>query len=511
MRYIFTLLFSSLYIISFSQGPGKEWARCYGTDGLDSFGAIEATPDSGYILAGRSELSGDVQFSIVKTDRLGNIQWEKYYGGSHADAAIDITAAHNGGYIVVGFSLSDNGNLDINYGEEDFWILRLDANGNMLWNKVYGGSESDLAMQVTKTDDGNYVVAGITLSSDIISGYMGEFDYSIIKLDDSGNILWEKILGGSGADYGPMMMKETPDHHLFLLGFTTSADGDVSVNQGQWDIWLVKLDASGNLVWQKTYGGSGSDTGFDMLLLEDGGIAVLGQTNSADGDISSLGTNGGEDFWLLRLDANGNKLWDQVYGGNGLEEARTLLRVPSGNGYLLLGDSWSNNFIDNYGYADFLVIRVDTGGTTEWVQHWGGADSDDMTAGGVNTWDGQYALAGTTYSAVLSSPDIDVAGNHGYGDGWLIKLGEKFNIEENSNYNAVMYPNPADEKCYVQISGQCTGCTLYLLDVTGKTILQKPVAPGITPINLQELAAGAYPWRISNAEGKKAIGKLIVK
>lgn len=504
MRLTLTFLFLSLSFYSYSQVPDKEWARCYGATGSDGFMAMEATPDSGFVLCGASGEAGVPGFYIVKVDRRGNVQWHQRYGNTaDSETAFSITAAHDGGYIVVGeyFSMAP-----ADYYSSYLWVVRLDASGNMVWNKKYGGSGQDFALNVTKTFDGNYIVSGVTHSPEM-AGYRGEGDFLVMKINGAGDVIWQKTMGGSGADYGPMKVKETPGHDLVLLGFTTSDDGDVSLNRGLSDMWLVKLDPAGNLLWEKTYGGSGSDMGYDFLLMDDGSLAVLGQTNSVDGDL--VGTNGGEDFWFLRLGPDGNQIWSDVYGGNALEQARCLLRSANGNGFVLAGDSYSDNIFDNHGYADFLAIEIDSVGVVKWVQNWGGTEAETMCVG-VNTPEGYYAFAGSTVSGLVLSPDMDVHGNNGYADAWLIKLGRYKPGPEQPPGLIMLYPNPTSGLCYVIMPDICIDCNLHIFDMAGKLVMDKPLSGGISHVRLDEFAAGLYPWRIVRNGSQMNKGKIVL-
>ena len=504
MRFVISVFLFFFSVVLFSQIPNKQWANCYGGGGLDLFRAIEATADSGYILGGTSFTAGESDFYLVKTDRKGIVQWEKRYGGGGFQMGFDITIAHDGGYVIVG---ELQGYFPY---KSDLMAMKVDRNGNVVWNKIYGGPDKDFALHVTKCKTGGYIVSGMMS----VQGYEDDMNIWIMKLDESGDMLWDRVYGGSGTDYGPEMLKETEDGDLMVLGYSASQNGEVPVNKGAFDLWLFKLDPLGNVLWSKTLGGSGTDIGKDFLLLDDGGMVVLGQTNSQNGDVSALG-HGGEDFWLLNLDANGNKIWDKLYGDNRLDQPKTILKTSDGNGYLLLGDTWSNDFVNNYGVSDFLTIQVDLDGTVQWMKNWGGTDGDDMLGGGVNTWDGQYAFAGVTYSGLQTSPDIDVVNNNGYGDGWVLKLGEPefTGIDNETDIVTTLYPNPTNDGCYIQLSEKCTDCLLYIYDVTGKIIMEKPIPMGISYIHLDHLAAGVYPWKVSSkvAGIENTIGKLIVQ
>jgi hypothetical protein len=184
----------------------------------------------------------------------------------------------------------------------DYWIVKLDGSGNKVWDKTYGGSKSDLVNSIQQTSDGGYIVSGHTWSDDgdLSDGNNGENDYWIIKLDNVGNKVWDKTYGGSGNDYATSI-QQTSDGGYIVAGTTSSSDGDITdVNNGESDYWIIKLDESGNKVWDKTLGGSDSDNATSIQQNSEGGHIIAGYTKSSDGDITD-GNNGGYDFWIIKL------------------------------------------------------------------------------------------------------------------------------------------------------------------------------------------------------------------
>ena len=187
------------------------------------------------------------------------IEWAKAFGGTEADQAQSIQQTSDGGYVVTGMTISNNGDVFGNHGGLDFWILKLDFLGTVKWKKVYGGSDNDRPNSIKQTTDGGFVVAGHTLSNNgNVSGNHGYYDAWVLKLDSIGIIQWQKTLGGTDWEEASDI-EQTTDGGYILVGWSSSTDGDVSQNHGSLDYWIVKLDYAGNIQWQKSYGGSNED------------------------------------------------------------------------------------------------------------------------------------------------------------------------------------------------------------------------------------------------------------
>jgi len=207
-----------------------------------------------------------VLFSFLsKSQNAPAINWQRCLGGSGGEIAYSIQQTIEGGYVVVGVSDSNDGDLQANQGSHngDYWIVKLDGNGNIQWQKTFGGSDSDYATSVKQTSDGGYMIAGNSLSNNgDVSGNHSSFDYCVIKLDNTGSLQWQKTLGGSGDDYANSV-DQSVDGGFVVCGYTSSNDGDVSGNHGSEDYWVVKLTSLGNIQWQKCLGGMDYDNAFD--------------------------------------------------------------------------------------------------------------------------------------------------------------------------------------------------------------------------------------------------------
>ncbi len=316
------------WVVKLDAAGATTWEVLLGGDQYEYPYAIAQTNDGGYIVGGYSfsSESGDVtatnhssnsDYWVVKLSSLGAVQWNVLLGGIGEEELQSIQQTADGGYVATGFTTSSaSGNVtETVSGARDFWVVKLNGSGGLVWNRVIGGSEDEeFSYSVQQTADGGYIVAGNSnsnVSGNITASTNGETDYLVVKLNASGNITWTKMLGGSSYEF-VSAIRQTTDGGYIVAGTTTSsASGNVSsVGYGLEDAWIVKLDAAGNIVWNKTYGGSNADFASCIQQTFDGGFIVSGYTmSSASGTIS--GTNhdpsgNSNDFWVIKLDANGN-------------------------------------------------------------------------------------------------------------------------------------------------------------------------------------------------------------
>jgi hypothetical protein len=356
----------------------------------------------------------------VKLDAIGTIEWQKALGGSAFDELLCIRQTSDGGYIGTGRSRSTNGDVTGNHGNEDYWIVKLDAIGNISWQKCFGGSSADYGSEIQQTTDGGYIVAGFTLSNNgDVSGNHGLYDCWVIKLDGSGNISWQKCFGGSNNDTGYGIFQSS-DGGYVVCGYSQSVDGDVQGGYSGRTAWIFKLDNSGTLVWQKTYGSRVSpfaeEEFFDIQQTSDSGYILAGRCE-IDGSVVS-GTHGDNDFWVMKIDGSGDMVWQKPLGGTGNDRAYSIKQTADG-GYVVCGVTNSIDFdvIGNHGMDDAWVVKLSGTGMVEWQKCLGGTAGE----GGLDiqqTTDGGFVIM----SSADSNNDGDVGPNHGASDYWVVKL-----------------------------------------------------------------------------------------
>lgn len=350
------------------------------------------------------------------------LQWQRTIGGTEGDHAYSLQIADNGDVMVAGFSLSSDGDFQGGYGATEVWLTRLDTLGNVIWKNNYGGTEDDRAYAILPTKDQGWIFVGSTRSNNFdVSGNHGLRDFWVVKLDQAGVIEWQKCLGGSGYD-DAWDVKEAPDGGFVVVGSSSSVDGDVTENNGGDDFWIAKLDANGSLIWQRSYGGSGTDICRSVSFTNDGGFIIAGDSFSGDGDV--ITHLGGSDFWVIKLNKEGKMEWQRVLGGSGHDIATDILQTED-RGYMVFGSSRSTNIdvTNNHGGADIWAIKIDSIGNKVWERSYGGA-SEDYGENFLQTGDGKYLLVGQT-----TSTDGDAIGNDGLADAWVIKTDSIGNIE----------------------------------------------------------------------------------
>lgn len=399
-----------------------EWKISLGGSGDDIASSVHQTTDGGYIIAGHSNSSdGDVRgnhggrdFWVVKLDGSGNLVWQQNYGGSQNDIASSIRQTMDGGLIIMGYSVSTDGDVVGNNGSSDYWIIKLNATGDIIWDKNFGGSEADSGRDIQETMDEGYIAGGTSVSEDgDVGANYGSNDYWILKLDRLRNVEWKQNYGGSSSDV-LLSVKQTSDGGYLAVGHSSSSDGDAGGNNGSSDYWILKLDGGGHIEWERNLGGSNIDYAYSFQQAGDGYV-IAGDTRSSDGDVT--GFNGSLDFWIIKLDAAGNLEWEKSLGGSQSEEFRSVDKTTD-KGFIVAGSSYSDDgdAEDNNGSADFWIVKLDGSGTIEWEKNFGGSMYEIVNSIRQTT-DGGYIAAGFS-----NSSDGDVGGNNGRADLWIVKL-----------------------------------------------------------------------------------------
>jgi predicted secreted protein len=322
------------WLVKTNASGTMQWNQTYGGSKDDEAFSVIQTNDTGYALAGTTTSygAGETNAWLVKTDSSGTMLWSQTYGGVAQDGAYCVIQTSDGGYALAGFTDSYGA------GGYDFWLVKTNSSGGMMWNRTYGGTGDEQVSSVIQTSDGGYALAGYTNSFGA-----GSYDFWLVKTDSSGNMLWNRTYGSSGDDEAECVI-QTSDGYA-VAGYTNSTGA------GGLDFWLVKTDLSGTLQWSKTYGGAGDEAANAVVQTSDQGYALAGWT-------TSFGA-GGYDFWLVKTDSSGTMLWNQTYGGGGDEAAFSLVLTSDG-GYALEG------FTSSYGAGNFdgFLVKTDASGNS---------------------------------------------------------------------------------------------------------------------------------------------------
>jgi len=509
---IIVFLLSLVNTASYCQSPILLWQKALGGTDYDQAESIQQTFDGGYIVAGIStSVNGDVTGNhgfgdawIVKLDTAATIEWQHSYGGSADDGAFAIEQTSDSGYIVAATSTSNNGDVTGNHGGVDCWIFKINSTGALEWQKSYGGSSIEIPYDIHSTNDHGFIFAGYTNSNngDITLNH-GFDDYWIVKTDSAGNIQWQKSFGGSDQDHA-LSVQQTTDGGYLAGGFSNSLNGDVTLNNGSYDYWIIKLDSAGSLLWQQSLGGSLDDKGQCLALCADGGFVISGFTASSDSDVTF--NHGYEDLWMVKFDSSGLIQWEKSFGGSGVDQAYSIKQITDG-GYIAAGSSYSldGDVTGNHGGYDYWVLKTDSAGALEWEKSLGGSSVEEaycIRAADSNA----FIIAGGTLSN-----DGDVTGNHGDFDYWITKINSNTSTGTDpsaiSNNELKIYPNPAHDYLNIQRSSSLH-LKIKISDTLGNS-LAETFAGNIQKLDTHLLPAGLFIIEVTNEKGETARKKFI--
>ena len=516
---VFALFFIAA---SLSAQPVIEWQKMLGGSndegffGNDQLASSQQTSDGGFILAGYTKSNnGDVSGNhgnmdawVVKIDSAGNLDWQRTYGGSNYDAAHCIHQTDDGGYIVGCISASNDGDVSGGHGLGDFWIVKINESGDMQWQKSLGGSSNEDLNAISQTSDGGYIAIGTTSSQNgDVSGFDNTINIWVVKLDETGAIEWEKVLGGSAQDTG-MDIKQTNEGGYILTSFVASNNNFVSGNHGSFDYWIVKLSVSGEIEWRKAYGGTQFDVATCIQTTTDGGYIVAGGAQSTNGNVT--GNHGASDYWIVKLNAFGVIEWQKAFGGSNYETAFAIQQTKDG-GYIVGG--WSNStdgdVLENHGNNDYWILKINNLGELQWQKSLGGS-KDDYADDITQTADGGYLVSG-----ISKSNDGDVSGNHAANtfDYWVVKLGpEQVDVNDlpsNPIGYLEIFPNPANSTVSISILAEEISLEVSITDAQGRRISHQTIPNGGN-LDTSNLVNGIYSILATTPSGLIFSNKLSV-
>ena len=488
MRSIFLTIALSFLTNSLISQSSIEWQKALGGSDLDEAYSIQQTTDGGYIIAGKSnstdgdvsDNNGSMDFWIVRLDPMGEIIWEKSLLDDGFEVAYAIQQTNDGGFIVAGSSDNDDG--------VNMLVIKLKDNGDVEWQTYLGGSGFDAAYSVRQTTGGEYIVAGESNSEDgDVTAPKGAFDAWIVKLDPFGEIMWERSFGGTQDDRANAIQL-TSDGGMVFAGHTFSSDGDITGHHGLNDFWIVKLDSLGTLEWQKALGGQLLEEAMTLYPAADGGIIAAGYTFSFDGDVTV--SYGNQDIWVVKLNSQGDLHWQKTLGGS---ENDILFSIdqPALNEFKLAGGTNSTDFdvSSPLGAWDYWVISLDNAGNLTGEESFGGS-SFDVAYSIEKTADNGYVIAG--YS---DSSDGQVTGSHGGRDYWIVKISPAVRVSETTDpIEVLVYPAMASTTLYFDVP-----FSFFDVEFINEYGVLVDYRSGLhsTPLDIAQLPAGFYFIRIS--------------
>jgi len=416
------------FTLASSMPLNAQWAKTYGGSQYDSVAAlIQLTDTGGYIVCGRTASFGAGSYDIwlLELSALGEVEWEKAYGGSDGDYPYSIQQTSDGGYILAGTTYS------FGSGSGDAWVLKVSSTGDVEWEKTYGGIDYDTARYLQTTSDGGYIVVGYTENWGA-----GGYDIWVLRLSSTGSIVWQNTYGGFDDDLG-WSIEQTSDGGYIVAGETFSF-GDFSDNA-----WILKLSSTGSIVWQKIYGGSNTDWSSETHQTSDGGYIVVGGTYSfGAGDC---------DGWILKLNSAGTVQWQRAYGEFDYDYAYSIQQT-SDDGYIVGGYTYSFGA----GVDDAWVIKIDSSGDIDWERTYGDILSD-WGRGIQETGSGGYIGYGSTYSTGAGSSDFSILKLYADGDiDPSCGFEDSFSSEINTSVSPVNTNVSPDDTIISPLSSSCT-------------------------------------------------------
>ena len=511
-RYLFSSFVLAFITISlYAQDPNILWQRTIGGSGEEFLSSIISTADGGFIVGGRSDsnISGEKlensrggnDYWVLKLDNNGIIEWQRTLGGDIDDRLNSIFQTSDGGYVLAGTSASgiSGDKTEASKGGSDYWIIKLSPSGNIEWQKTLGGNNNDSATNILQTADGGYIVTGNSTSS--ISGDRTIFnpgiqDIWILKLDLNGNIEWQQAY--SFID------------NTYCAGLDFTADGGYIIGYfpSTQDLYgTLKIASNGTQLWEKIYGCGPITFMTNVKKTNDSGYIMTGFSDSDAGGVKSEDSQG-FDYWIIKVDQDGEIEWENTIGGAFGEGCYTTLQSSEG-GYFVTGYSDSpasgDKTEDPVGASDYWIIKLNEQGIIEWQNTIGGADSERIPFG-AQLNDGTYIVGGQSESDISGDKTENSRGDY---DFWVIKHNSILNIAENSFSKSIsLYPNPTKNSLQINTQDK-TIDQINIYTITGSKILQLELDTVSPTVDVSSLAMGVYYVQLYS--GKNVAVKKFVK
>ena len=463
--------YHDLYLIKIDSDGNLVWSKSYGgDDGNETGYSVLHTNDGGFIVVGETSNfgQGGADIYLIRTNSTGDTLWTRTFGGTHNDSGKSIQQTSDGGFILTGHTGGGVAGTDY-----DVYLIKLDADGSIIWTKTYGGTGDDYGESVQQTIDGGYIIAGYGTSYGA-----GNWDFYLIKTDDDGNITWSKTYGGPNADYG-YKVQQTSDQGYIITGTT----GGFSANN--WDVYLIKTDTDGNVSWSKTYGGPHPDGGNSVQQTIDGGFVIAGETWG--------------NVFLIKTTSFGDTLWTKTYGGTDYDSGSSIILTADG-GFVIIGTIQSPpiNF-----YGNVYLIKTDSNGNSGCYENYTNSLVSDastiVTSPTMQTSSG--GTSGNTTSNIVDGGSETIL---------CTSVGIK-DIHSNAR-ELELYPNPFASYTTLHTDRFLKNVTLRIYNFFGQKILEKANISGESIIiQRQNLLSGIYYLQIVEDDKSLPLKKLIVK
>ncbi|AZB10153.1 T9SS C-terminal target domain-containing protein [Chryseobacterium sp. G0162] len=510
------------------------WQKDIKSSTQDFLSQITTTIDQQYLITGSSiqtkdqRLNNGYDFHVIKLNQQGEESWEKYFSGTGHDYLSATVTTQDGGFLLAGTSWSGKGldKKEESKGGSDIWLIRINEFGDELWQKTLGMSSNEEAGAVIQTNDQGFFVAGNIRNA--FDSY-GSKDVWVIRLDKEGNELSQLILGGRGLDEIEKMIP-TKDGGALLGIYSRSSEiripgsGDspksqnpeprttnpasrtakASSNFGEGDYWIVKLDKTGKVEWEKNFGGKGDDH-IRTLALTSNGYIIGGESRSERSGNKTVGIEEGTDLWLIALNESGDEQWQKSYNFKNRDILKGMSVVHSADDKsskgILLGGYTQTEGKREKEDETFWILYLDHNGDEQWRKHVvaGNKQKEERLSDVKLNKDGSIIIAGTTAEELGR-------------ENWkIVKLGDKQINQLIPKYDIKIYPNPVSEYAYVEIGFDFKEADIILYDMSGRQLQNLKTKNKVTKIDTQNLVQGAYLITIKTDNNKTANAKLIKK
>jgi hypothetical protein len=430
---------------------------------------------------------------IMKTDPQGIIQWHSFPGGNGKDILHAIHTTNDGGFIAVGQTeSSDLDNcIDKYAGKSDFWVVKLNTKGETQWQRTFGSTGDDRALSVVETKEGGFVVTG-----EVITKTFGRnsLDIQVVKLSEFGRLEWQKIVGGRSNDAGGHGLCLDAKGNILLTGTTESNDDFTGVSlHGSVDAYVVSLSPKGKVLWQRALGGYMDDDLTRAVPMSDGGFLLTGNTHSLDGDVKS--NHGESDIWLVKINAEGNIQWEKTMGGSKADEVTDLIAMGDGS-YMMSATMRSTDGDNKAGLhgnllnPDAWLAKLDDKGTILWQKTLGAMQNDQLLALVPCEKSGFLAIG---YTESFETPELKSVG---YRDAWVLRFSDADPISDRKNMvnhaKVEISPNPSVDQLYYALdcTSDCPVEEIWFTDASGKIVFSKENPT--SPLYFGDLKNGIY-------------------
>jgi hypothetical protein len=475
-----------LFLTSLCRGQAVKFEKVFGGANEDHGLSVQQTFDRGYIIAGTtgSYGAGSSDVYLMKLDSNGNFKWRNTFGGANIDWGYSVQQTADSGFVIAGFTNS------FGHGGYDVYLIRTDSIGDTLWTKTYGGTNWDFGYSVSQTSDGGFIVAGGTYSSG-----NGNEDVYLVKTNASGIVQWDTTYGGAMEDVANEV-KQTTDGGYIVTGNTKS------FGAGGTDVYLLKINPSGDTSWTKTFGGTNEDEGNSVCQTSDGGFIIGGASNSWSA--------GNYNQYFIRTDMNGDTLWTKLWSGT-TDRVVQNIKTTSDGGYVSIG--WASG--EGAGGKDMLFFKWTSGG---WPIACGfntyGSAGDEIGYSIQQTADKGFVFVGTTTGYGMGLTDIYIVKMDSNCTSTGNVIADAVPLNTNPlNGKTTVYPNPFSDFCNLTISkdaGILENATMVLYDILGNKTVTIPVKGYEVRIDRNNLQSGIYFYLVKNRDAIVGKGKLIV-